>query len=237
MAMTRTREAWINAASVLGLGFTRGEVPTRSTHKLDLEGSVDGFPATVRAKHTDKTQWTDFAIEVGDLPPGLRMGRRTLSRWSVLPKRGVKTGDPEWDRTMVVKAAEAGAAQAFLSPERRAAIRLAMGIKPRPRFRRSRIIITHQSIVKDPAVIVGTVQRLVDLAHALHLAPPAFPMAAAEQAVVRSRVWTVIGWVTVTALVMTWIFGYSSLDPLALFGLSAVLVVAAVVTFSQLRRG
>ncbi len=237
MAGEKTRTAWIRAAERLGLGFARGTPPTGAGHSVNLKGEVDGFPVEANVRHSDKSTWTDFIIETGGLPSGFKLRRRTLTRLSFLPKRGVKTGDPAWDATMVVKAHDPQSAQAFLTTGRRQALTAAFAEKPRPRIFKDRIKITHMSLVKKEDVITGTVGRLVGLAHALVLTPPLSALMAAPttRGFTASLAWTIAAWVMVVAIAMTWIFGWGELEPVVLIAISGGALLIAMLSFSRAR--
>jgi hypothetical protein len=236
MSGTNTREAWIRAAAALGLDFARGEPPSGATHSVDLNGSVDGFPVEVKVRRTDKSAWTDFTIGVGGLPNGLTLRRRTVTRLSFLPRRGVKTGDPEWDSTMVVKASQPGSAQAFLTPARRAAITAAMQKKPRPGIRKNRIKVTHQGAVRDEQVITGTVRRLTGLVESLDLEPPlsSFMAAAPGSSRGAATAWSIAGWTMIAVAALTWIFGSGS-EPVILVAISGAAILVALLAFTRAR--
>jgi hypothetical protein len=237
MAGEKTRDAWILAAQTLGLGFARGTPPTGAAHSVNLRGDIEGFPVEANVRHSDKSTWTDFIIETGGLPPGFKLRRRTLTRLSFMPRRGVKTGDPAWDAAMVVKAHDPQAAEAFLTAGRRYAITTAFIEKPRPRIFKDRIKITHMSLVKNESVITGTVGRLTRLADALDLTPPMSSLMAAPttRGFSASLAWTIVAWVMVVAIAMTWIFGAGELDPIVLVAISGGALLIALLAFSRAR--
>ncbi len=239
MSGTKTREAWTRAAAAVGLGFARGEPPTAATHSVNLKGSVDGFPVEVKVQHSNKSTWTDFVISVGGLPSGFKLRRRTVTLLGFLPRRGVKTGDREWDSTMVVKAKEPASAQAFLTPARQAAFTAQVLQKPRPSIRKDRIKVTHQGVPKDESVITGTVLRLRKLAESLDLEPPmsSYMSATPGPSRVATLTWNIVAWAMVAVVAMTWIFGSGSLDALVLVGISGAAVLVAVLAFTKARGG
>lgn len=236
MAGEKTRDAWITAAATLGIGFKKG-LPEKMSDSLDLRGTIDGFPVTSDIHRSDKSSWTTFTIHVGDLPPGLKIRRRTVTLLPIFAKRGVLTGNPEWDSTMTTGATVASQAQIWLTDERQRAILSANEEKPRPKIGKDKITITHAGVVTKTGQIVKALLRLAALASALDLTAP-IPEVVSPTAESRTaaRVWNVLAWILVAAAVLTVILGFEALGATVAVSIALGLVVVAMLGFNLSRR-
>ncbi len=104
---------WEDAAKQLGIGHHPGSI----TQSEDLRGHIDGWPVLVRYLSGEDQDSTRYVVRLKErIPVDVVRPRRIRWGWR---SRLFRSADPKWDRRFVVKTKNLGAAEEFLTGERR----------------------------------------------------------------------------------------------------------------------
>jgi hypothetical protein len=104
---------WEDAAEQLGIRHHRGPI----TQFEELRGHIDGWPVLVRHLSGEDQSSTRYVVRLKERIPVDVVRPRPIRwswRWSLF-----RSADPKWDRRFVVKTKNLGAAEEFLTSERR----------------------------------------------------------------------------------------------------------------------
>lgn len=161
-------EAWMAAASTLGLSYER-----EGFGRPRISGTLRGMrvQVDVRVQRSGNNQQTFTRYRVWVPPPGFqfRLDRQTgMSRVTkFFGAQDVEMGDAAFDDAFVVKTDDEARLRALLTPRLRGALVRTAAAYPGVQYEHDRVSFERRRLEINRDVIVSTMRRLVDTAAAL----------------------------------------------------------------------
>jgi hypothetical protein len=162
----QARETWRTFAAAKGLQQQRSGFPATT----QLRGFNQGFPflleRVVRRRGNSNQTFTHVHLSLPDLPPGLRIARRSSLRKlvEILGARNIETGDDQFDQVFVVTGRDPENVRRFLTPERRHALRGFLQELEHLRINEDGIHWERRGLVRDLGMLERLYARLGELA-------------------------------------------------------------------------
>ncbi len=161
--------AWQMAAERLGFSFAPGTMRRGPTISGDIEGHDAEIHSYTKSSGKNSSRYTRYTVTFRAIGIGLRLSRQSgIGRLlKVLGSQDIEIGDPTFDETFIVQAADPRAARAFLNSGITMALNRLIAVHPNVVVMDDRIVIDHQATVRDAEVLVSTLRRLASVATVL----------------------------------------------------------------------
>lgn len=159
--------AWRAAAKELGLTYDSGSI---LGNRRRIFGIVDGIAVVVDATSTRTGNTTSTNTRLDATLPralGLGLDLRPEGMLATISKlfgtQDILVGDPGFDSSVMVQAADARRVSAWLTPPRRRAIGQFVQANSGGRVSDAGVSVAIRGVVRDAAVLVRTVREIVEL--------------------------------------------------------------------------
>ena len=160
--------AWEEAARRLGITLKPVTGFAGLSGKLSMRGTVDGLTVFINTFQSNDKTHTRYRVKMPSLALGLKLSRQStlasISRF--FGAQDIKTGEPLFDKQIMIKGDYPEPTKAFLNPARRVAISELIGAY-------SGAVVTDTTVeivrgfTSDVDELVSTMQRLVSVARVL----------------------------------------------------------------------
>ena len=141
--------------------------------KLSMRGGVDGFTVWINTFQSNDKTHTRYRVRVPSLVLGLRLSRQSpLAAFGrFFGVQDIETGEPLFDKQIMIKGDHPEAVKAFLTPARRVAISELITAYRGATITDTAIEVV-QGLTSDADELVSVIQRLVSLARVLSAPAP-----------------------------------------------------------------
>ena len=162
------KAAWVEAAGQLGIQLKPTTGWAAMSGKLSMRGSVDGFTVWINTFQSNDKTHTRYRVRMPSLVLGLKLSRQSplasISRF--FGAQDIETGEPLFDKQIMIKGDYPEPTKAFLTPARRVVISELITA-----YSGATISDTHIEVVRgftnDADELVSIMQRLVSVARVL----------------------------------------------------------------------